>query len=132
MTTLDGKVGDTAQLPSGTADVASAVAQLYSNIDIVLEAENNVTSYSKISKIGTHLALYQIDFGIKNATSWSDYILAYHSGLKISNNIVLYAITNLGKPVLITIKTNGQTTINVMDCTGDFSVKTTVAAYVQS
>lgn len=104
----------------------------YSNIDIVLEAENNVTSYSKISKVGTHLALYQIDFGIKNATSWHDYILAYHSGLKISNNIVLYAITNLGKPVLITIKTNGQTTINVMDCTGDFSVKTTVAAYVQS
>lgn len=104
----------------------------YSNIDIVLEAENNVTSYSRISKMGAHLALYQIDFGIKNATSWSEYILAYHSGLKISNNIVLYAITNLGKPVLITIKTNGQTTINAMDCTGDFSVKTTVAAYVQS
>lgn len=103
-----------------------------SNIDIVLEAENNVTSYSRISKIGAHLALYQIDFGIKNATSWSEYILAYHSGLKISNNIVLYAITNLSKPVLITIKTNGQTTINAMDCTGDFSVKTTVAAYVQS
>lgn len=32
VTTLDGKVGDTAQLPSGTADVASAVAQLYSNL----------------------------------------------------------------------------------------------------
>lgn len=32
VTTLDGKVGDTAQLPSGTADVASAIAQLYSNI----------------------------------------------------------------------------------------------------
>ena len=31
VTTLDGKVGDTAQLPSGTADVASAIAQLYSN-----------------------------------------------------------------------------------------------------
>ena len=113
-------------------DLLAKYNALNSNIDIVLEAENNVTSYSKISKIGTHLALYQIDFGIKNATSWSDYILAYHSGLKISNNIVLYAITNLGKPVLITIKTNGQTTINVMDCTGDFSVKTTVAAYVQS
>lgn len=102
-----------------------------SNIDIVLEAENNVTSYSRISKIGAHLALYQIDFGIKNAASWSEYILAYHSGLKISNNIVLYTITNLGKPVLITIKTNGQTTINTMDCTGDFSMKTTVAVYVQ-
>lgn len=32
VTTLDGKVGDTAQLPSGTADVASAIAQLYSNL----------------------------------------------------------------------------------------------------
>lgn len=32
VTTLDGKVGDTAQLPSETADVASAVAQLYSNL----------------------------------------------------------------------------------------------------
>ena len=32
VTTLDGKVGDTAKLPSGTADVASAVAQLYSNL----------------------------------------------------------------------------------------------------
>ena len=34
VTTLDGKVGDTAKLPSGTADVASAVAQLYSNIGL--------------------------------------------------------------------------------------------------
>lgn len=109
-----------------------SITQLNSDIDIVLEAENNVTSYSRIKKIGAHLALYQIDFDIKNATSWSEYILAYHSELKISNNIVLYAITNLGKPVLITIKTNGQTTINAMECTGDFSVKTTVAAYVQS
>lgn len=32
VTTLDGKVGDTAKLPSGTADVASAIAQLYSNL----------------------------------------------------------------------------------------------------
>ena len=32
VTTLDGKVGDTAQLPSGTADVASAIAQVYSNL----------------------------------------------------------------------------------------------------
>ena len=35
VTTLDGKVGDTAQLPSGTADVASAIAQLYSNLDSI-------------------------------------------------------------------------------------------------
>ena len=33
VTTLDGKVGDTAKLPSGTADVASAIAQLYSNLN---------------------------------------------------------------------------------------------------
>ena len=45
VTTLDGKVGDTAQLPSGTADVASAIAQLYSNIASTANAKSiNVSS----------------------------------------------------------------------------------------
>ena len=45
VTTLDGKVGDTAQLPSGTADVASAIAQLYSNL-------NGFHVYASISDLG--------------------------------------------------------------------------------
>lgn len=45
VTTLDGKVGDTAQLPSGTADVASAVAQLYSNFARLSEIKSSSTSY---------------------------------------------------------------------------------------
>ena len=45
VTTLDGKVGDTAQLPSGAADVASAIAQLYSNIASTANAKSiNVSS----------------------------------------------------------------------------------------
>ena len=45
VTTLDGKVGDTAQLPSGTADVASAIAQLYSNL-------KDFHVYANISDLG--------------------------------------------------------------------------------
>lgn len=59
VTTLDGKVGDTAQLPSGTADVASAIAQLYSNL--TLKANGYI--------VMNNLDLNSIEFGIYLVTN---------------------------------------------------------------
>ena len=55
VTTLDGKVGDTAQLPSGTADVASAVAQLYSNLNNMWSLSGNQTLIPNNSDMHTYL-----------------------------------------------------------------------------
>ena len=53
--TLDGKVGDTAKLPSGTADVASAVAQLYSNLNNMWSLSGNQTLIPNNSDMHTYL-----------------------------------------------------------------------------
>lgn len=63
VTTLDGKVGDTAQLPSGTADVASAIAQLYSNFAGIENKISNDKEYVN--------SLYQRIGDFKNRTSSS-------------------------------------------------------------
>ena len=55
VTTLDGKVGDTAQLPSGTADVASAIAQLYSNLNNMWSLSGNQTLIPNNSDMHTYL-----------------------------------------------------------------------------
>ena len=55
VTTLDGKVGDTAKLPSGTADVASAVAQLYSNLNNMWSLSGNQTLIPNNSDMHTYL-----------------------------------------------------------------------------
>ena len=55
VTTLDGKVGDTAQLPSGTADVASAIAQLYSNLNNMWALSGNQTLIPNNSDMHTYL-----------------------------------------------------------------------------
>lgn len=52
---LDGKVGDTAQLPSGTADVASAIAQLYSNLNNMWSLSGNQTLIPNNSDMHTYL-----------------------------------------------------------------------------
>ena len=88
VTTLDGKVGDTAQLPSGTADVASAIAQLYSN------KQDKLT-----------IPLYMVD---GNVLDWNSVNApGIYSGLNAKN---APADSNAGWINAIAIPTNGQST----------------------
>lgn len=115
VTTLDGKVGDTAQLPSGTADVASAIAQLYSNMNALTDSPISIPSGSPVTGNRAGAKIYQNSFlvlsgevGINftNLKNWTGYnILQCASGSKYTINFI--ATDENGGSYHMQIETNG-------------------------
>ena len=88
------------------------------------------TSYSKVYRCGEHLGFYVLDYHLKDVKPWTTCYLGYHSQLKVPDNVVLNVITSTGGVVEITIGTNGYTTLNTMEQSGNFAIKTTVVVYI--
>lgn len=115
VTTLDGKVGDTAQLPSGTADVASAVAQLYSNMNALTDSSISIPSGSPVTGNRVSAKIYQNSFLVlsgevsidfTNLKNWTGYnILQCSSGSKYTINSI--ATDENGGSYHMQIETNG-------------------------
>lgn len=115
VTTLDGKVGDTAQLPSGTADVASAVAQLYSNMNALTDSSISIPSGSPVTGNRVNAKIYQNSFLVlsgevsidfTNLKNWNGYnILQCANSSRYNVNFI--AIDENGGSFHMQIDTNG-------------------------
>ena len=96
VTTLDGKVGDTAQLPSGTADVASAIAQLYSNLNNMWSLSGNQTLIPNNSDMHTYLTP-----GNYYCASNTNAETLKNSPLKFAFTMKVYLSVDIGSQYLI-------------------------------
>ena len=129
VTTLDGKVGDTAQLPSGTADVASAIAQLYSNLTVrASDRSECITNNSVVTQKNSVIDLWEgnmhnIGFSlvISNSFASGDTIIG-QLPYNIKNNAVftLNSWITSAPPIMGTVGINGSIMIARRDA-GDIA-----------
>lgn len=109
----------------------SAINVLNTKVPIEFVVDPIVSaSYVRVYRCGEHLGFYVLDYHLKDVKPWTTCYLGYHSQLKVPNNVVLNVITSTGGVVEITIGTNGYTTLNTMEQSGNFAIKTTVVVYI--